>query len=619
MNTSTNREFRFFLLTFSFILLCFNYAFAVVLDDADNGGNKTPSPVNKATTSSIYRTGRTEEKYASGEVIIKLKEGSSPALLYTQSYSERSSSQTKAISGLKAKYNLKDERPVFENLHNELKIKNLSQMKLDDNINAKTANNKAALYARSLKSKKTVNLLPIYILKTDEDVLSLCEKLKKDPDIEYAEPNYIMEVQMIPNDPYYSTSGSWGQDYDDLWGLKKIHCEEAWDIAQGEGVVVAVIDTGVDYNHEDLAANIWTNPNEIPDNGIDDDGNGYIDDVRGWDFVGHDFNSPIQDNDPMDRFGHGTHCSGTIAAIGNNNMGVIGVAPKAKIMPIKGLDDTGSGWSSDLANCIRYAADNGADVISCSWGGPGESEVLTDAFHYAYSKGCVCIAAAGNSNMDVSGFTPANIDTVIAVAATDTNDQKAYFSNYGNKIDVAAPGVDVLSLRSANTDIYQDGNHFVPSGDPNAQYYRASGTSMACPHAAGVGALILSKNPQLTNEGVKQLLRASSDDIGDAGEDIYFGYGRINALKVVKASGIYITSPVNNDFIRGSIEIRGGAFTDTFQKYELYCAPADNPNNSVFITSSTASVRDGLLGTFNTANKRWRVYNYIDSHRRRFR
>lgn len=155
----------------------------------------------------------------------------------------------------------------------------------------------------------------------------------------------------------------------DLWGLKKIQADKAWDISQGENVVVAVVDSGVDYTHEDIKDNIWINKNEIPDNGVDDDDNGFIDDVRGWDFTSYDVNWEIKnrDNDPLDENGHGTHVGGTIAAIGNNNMGVIGVAPKAKIMAVKagenGLADV------DIVDAIKYAADMGARVINMSWGG----------------------------------------------------------------------------------------------------------------------------------------------------------------------------------------------------------------------------------------------------------
>ncbi|MHC4115078.1 MAG: S8 family serine peptidase, partial [Planctomycetota bacterium] len=310
-------------------------------------------------------------------------------------------------------------------------------------------------------------------------------------------------------------------------------CEPAWDIAQGEGIVVAVIDTGVDYNHEDIQGNVWHNAYEIPDNGIDDDKNGYIDDIRGWDFA-------YSDSDPMDGSGHGTHCAGTIAAVGNNGMGIIGVSPKAKIMPLKGLDDNGSGFTADLAKSIRYAAFNGADILSNSWGFPSRvpsDPTLEEAVDDAYAEGCIIVFAAGNENDDVAYYSPQNRPNTIVVAATDYNDMKASFSNWGDEIDVAAPGAEVLSLRATGTDMYLGasgytaGERFVPAFDKNARYYRANGTSMACPHVAGLAALIRSNYSILTNEEVRQIIRDSADDFRDPGFDIYFGYGRINAYE----------------------------------------------------------------------------------------
>src|SRR3989338_391636 len=207
------------------------------------------------------------------------------------------------------------------------------------------------------------DLSNVYVLEVppESDIEAVVQEFQADPHVEYAQPDYLMKANMVPNDPYYSSYGSWGQSYDDLWGLKKMQAEQAWDITQGEGIVVAVIDTGLDYNHPDIAANIWTNIGEIPNNGMDDDGNGFVDDIRGWDFGN-------SDNDPGDVQGHGTHVSGTIAAVGNNGIGMIGVAPKVKIMPVKGFMDSGGAWSSDLAKGIKYAVYNGADVVNNSWG-----------------------------------------------------------------------------------------------------------------------------------------------------------------------------------------------------------------------------------------------------------
>jgi hypothetical protein len=186
------------------------------------------------------------------------------------------------------------------------------------------------------------------------------QRLKSDPDVEFAEPVHTFSTKQLPNDPFLATSGTWGQPYPDLWSLFAIGAPAAWDSAQGDGVVVAVVDTGVDYNHPDLAANVWTNPNEIDGNFLDDDGNGFVDDVRGWNFV---FNN----NDPSDHNGHGTHVAGTIAAVGDNGIGVIGVAWHAHVMAVKGLDDGGSGFDFTLAPAIMYAASNGADIINASW------------------------------------------------------------------------------------------------------------------------------------------------------------------------------------------------------------------------------------------------------------
>jgi subtilisin family serine protease len=269
------------------------------------------------------------------------------------------------------------------------------------------------------------------------------------------------------------------------WGADLIKAPEAW--AQGytgKGVVIAVVDTGVDYNHEDLKDNIWTNPKEIAGNGKDDDGNGYVDDIHGWNFVDNN-NNVLDDN------GHGTHVSGTIAGE-NNNYGVTGIAYDAKIMPVKVLDDSGSGSYTSVAKGIRYAVDNGANVINLSLGGGSSNLTLQSAINYASSKGVIVVMAAGNDG-DSSPDYPASYASKsgIAVGAVDKNNNMADFSNRSGANEIAyvtAPGVKVYS------------------SVPNNQYATYSGTSMATPHVAGVVALMLSANHNLTDAQVRQIV-----------------------------------------------------------------------------------------------------------------
>ncbi|MBW2059416.1 MAG: S8 family serine peptidase, partial [Deltaproteobacteria bacterium] len=243
----------------------------------------------------------------------------------------------------------------------------------------------------------------------------------QNPDVEYAEPNYRVHALATPNDPLLGN----------LWGLDNandhdIDASAAWDITQGdEDVVIAVIDSGVAYDHPDLQANIWTNEaeaNGIP--GVDDDGNGYVDDIHGWDWVDND-------NDPMDYYGHGTHVAGTIAAVGDNGRGVPGIMWRAKIMPLRFLDAEGSGWTYDAADAITYAVNNGAKILNNSWGGPGQSPTLEKAINLSNQSNLVFVAAAGNdaSDNDLFPTYPASysIPNIISVAATDQDDNLATF------------------------------------------------------------------------------------------------------------------------------------------------------------------------------------------------
>jgi subtilisin family serine protease len=364
------------------------------------------------------------------------------------------------------------------------------------------------------------------------DVLAAVASLASHPGVVYAEPNYFFTTRLtplpdlpfVPDDRYVTrdgvhwSEGAWGQQFPDLWGIELVEAVAGWnvfdwdgsgafdgdEVRPGEGVVVAVIDSGLDAEHAEIASNVWRNPGEIADNGIDDDGNGFIDDVAGWDFVD-------EDGDPGDEHGHGTHVAGTVVAAGNNGIGVIGVAPWASILPVKGLDARGRGSAVDLARAVRYAVDAGADVLSNSWGSIVASQLVSDAFEYARLLGAISLAAAGNSSANVESSTPANLDSVIAVAAIDPDRVRAGFSNFGFGVEVSAPGVDILSLNA------NGGANFLAEALPDrvvdGDYLRLDGTSMACPHAAGVAAVLLSHRPDEAAHDIRGRLLAGAQPI----------------------------------------------------------------------------------------------------------
>ena len=440
-----------------------------------------------------------------------------------------------------------------------------------------------------------------FTLSEDADISQEIMKYKSNPSlqniIEEIQPNYIMTTCLEPNDPYYHSSGSWGQSFPDLWGLHKIDAEGAWDVTTGaweeittgsHDVVVAVVDTGVDYLHEDIGQNMWINKDDPP-NGIDDDHDGFIDNKYGADFA-------YNDGDPMDGHGHGTHCAGTIAAMGNNSFGVVGMNWHCQIMAVKGLDDSGSGWSDTLASALRWAVDNGANVVSNSWGTPyrePSDPIIENAIRYVYDCGCTVVFAAGNSNDDVKYYSPNNMDEVINVAATDYLDRRASFSNFGDLVSVCAPGVDILSLRARDTDMYGDGRHIVDD-----IYYYSSGTSMACPHVAGLAALLLAKNHGLTPDMIKTMLTGAVDEIDS---EVHIG-GRINASKALSIRpAIVKLYPFTNDGeVIGTVNISGTAWGEEFLYYVVECGQGINPTSWTEIVNSTTTITDGVLATFNT-------------------
>lgn len=395
-----------------------------------------------------------------------------------------------------------------------------------NSILAKAGNGKLVA-ARIKKEYKIVRGLSLVKLPDNVAVKDAIVMLNNTPGILYAEPDYQVKAlsagQTIPNDPRFS----------ELWGLNNtgqsggtpdadIDAPEAWDIStDGSNIIVAVIDTGVDYTHPDLAANMWVNAaeaNGLP--GFDDDGNGYIDDIYGYDFVNNDGN-------PWDDHYHGTHCAGTIGAVGNNGVGVTGVCWNVKIMALKFLDSSGRGYDSDAIECIQYAILMGANLSSNSWGTPPEirpgqyyNQALKDAIDAAGNANQLFIAAAGNdygNNNDVRRVYPASYDgqNIIAVLATDKYDNMSSFSNYGpTSVDIGAPGSDILSCQ------------------PGSNYQYLSGTSMATPHVAGACALVWSMCTSLTNLQVKDIILRTVDQI-PALNGLCVSEGRLNLYEAI--------------------------------------------------------------------------------------
>ena len=365
----------------------------------------------------------------------------------------------------------------------------------------------------------TINAIVVDLPGTDTDPITAATDWITVPGVLYAEPSYrVYALDAIPNDPLFDSL--WGMDNTGQTGGAPdadIDAPEAWDEYTGSGtVVLASIDTGVDYNHEDL--NMWINPGEIPGNGIDDDGNGYIDDIYGIDTVNND-------SDPMDDHGHGTHTSGTMAGIGNNGIGVAGITWDAQIMALKWIDTSGYGTSEDVIECLDYMTmmktTYGVNVVVSNnswWQYP--SEALEEAIEASINAGIMFVTSAGNNNndIDITPQYPANYDLegIITVAATDHNDQKASFSNWGaTSVDLAAPGVNIYSTLPSNG------------------YGYKSGTSMAAPHVAGAVALLRDAFPNASLVEIKNMILMTVDLVPNmAGKTV--GDGRLNLARLLQ-------------------------------------------------------------------------------------
>ena len=320
---------------------------------------------------------------------------------------------------------------------------------------------------------------------SEDKLQQFIEGISTEESVEYAEEDCIAYITYTPNDPKYPQQ----------WGPPCIKADDAWDCEKGsKGIKIAIVDTGVDYNHEDIAGNYVTG---------------------GYDWVN-------DDNDPMDDHGHGTHCAGIAAAVIDNNKGIAGIA-QSSIMAEKVLNAEGWGYYSWVASGIIHAADNDADIISMSLGGESPSTTLERACEYAWNKGCVLVAATGNDGIS-SILYPAKYDTVIAVGALSDCNTRWRWSNYGPEMELIAPGVSILSTIRGNN------------------YAKWNGTSMATPHVSGVAALVWSKTPGLTNQQVRNILKNTADDLGTPGWDKYYGYGRVDAKEYVCAALPYVAA-----------------------------------------------------------------------------
>ncbi|SEM99016.1 S8 family peptidase [Lihuaxuella thermophila] len=337
-----------------------------------------------------------------------------------------------------------------------------------------SAKNIQALHAKEGAQVVSKSKLGFEVVKfKNNSVQKMMQKYKQDPNVEYVEPNYYFHAAWTPNDPAFSSS---------QWGPQKIQAPQAWDVTRSSSSVkIAIVDTGVQANHPDL--------------------NGKV--INGWDFV-------YDDSVPNDANGHGTHCAGIAAATTNNGTGIAGMAPNARILAVRVLDANGSGTLDDVANGIIYAADQGAQVISLSLGGSAGTTTLQNAVNYAWNRGAVVVAAAGNSNTSAPSY-PAYYSNAIAVASTTSSDTKSSFSNYGSWVDVAAPGSSIYSTYITST------------------YASLSGTSMATPHVAGLAGLLAAQGR--SNSQIRAAIQNTADRISGTGT--YWTYGRVNAYRAV--------------------------------------------------------------------------------------
>lgn len=467
-------------------------------------------------------------RFVAGEVIVRLKDAP-VAGITAQSEDAAFRTDQASLLRLESRYGVENQGPVFHRVHEQLRQGRLG-------------------IASGDVARRSHELLRFYVLKTERDVQATCAELKADPAVGHAQPNYIYYPCETPNDP----------EFPDQYAHQLIQMEDAWDISTGSrDIAVAVLDTGVDVNHPDLRDNVWVNQDEIGGNGVDDDGNGYVDDVYGWNF-GQDNNDITPETDYYGSVAnHGTLVSGVIAALGNNGQGVCGVNWQCSVMALRlSLDFT----TEEAAEGLDYAAANGARVINMSFGGdvfgPEGDLVLKTAIDNAYDQGVLLVASAGNSDTSRANY-PAGFPNVMAVASTNGEDTKTGHSTFGTWVDIAAPGTDIVTT------------------DLGGTYLATAGTSFSSPYVAAVAALVLSHRPDLTHVQVRAILENTTDEVyyGDVDPNLgYIGTGRVNAYSALTAaepqplSEIFSPMP-NQAYVAdgNAIELCVFAYGDTYR------------------------------------------------------
>ncbi len=373
---------------------------------------------------------------------------------------------------------------------------------------AMTNKNLTPLYLndRMLTAKSQEGTTYLLTLSSEQDAKEVAKSYAQKSDIEYAEPLYYVQTNATPNDP----------NFDKQTGISRTSLNSLLSLTPSQNTLVAVLDTGVDITHPDLQGQLYINPSEISNNGIDDDHNGYIDDISGYNF----FNEGIGNGskNAEDQNGHGTHLAGIIAAKPNNNIGITGLNPRAKILNCKFLDANGRGTQLDAAIALYYAVNQGAKIINCSWGYTNYNTVLQNAIAYAIAHDVIVVAAAGNSGIKQLGY-PAAFPKVIAVGSIDLNQHPSYFSSQGTFVSYSTYGESIYSLA------------------PRSGYAYKTGTSQSTAALSGIISLIYSMKPELTSAQIQNLLSQSLDDISPTGKDIYTGYGAINGIKLAASLG----------------------------------------------------------------------------------